>query len=108
MSPTINSGHKKILSSTNSPNTEDKIISIPYSLRNKYTNIRLPISILNPLISSLSPSIRSNGARFLSIKDNKNHKDIQTASLSKEAALFMRRLNRLEKTTINSNINATS
>lgn len=43
-------------------------INIPYSLKNRYTNISLPISMLNPLISSLSPSNRSNGARFVSIR----------------------------------------
>jgi len=48
-------------------------ITIPYSLRNKYTNISLPISILKPLISSLSPSSKSKGARFLSISDRINH-----------------------------------
>jgi len=49
-------------------------ITIPYSLKNKYTNISLPISTLNPLINSLSPSSKSKGARFLSIKDKVSHK----------------------------------
>lgn len=44
-------------------------ITIPYSLKNKNTNEILPISILNPLINSLSPSIKSKGARFVSIKE---------------------------------------
>jgi hypothetical protein len=43
-------------------------IIIPYSLKNKKINVVLLISILNPLISSLSPSRRSNGARLVSIK----------------------------------------
>jgi len=51
---------------------------IPYSLRNKKTKDKLPNSILNPLISSLSPSKRSKGARFVSIKDNKNQITNQT------------------------------
>jgi hypothetical protein len=52
----------------------DNTIIIPYSLKNKKTNDNLPISILNPLINSLSPSNKSNGARFVSIKDKSTHR----------------------------------
>lgn len=45
----------------------------PYSLRKRKTKSTLPSSMLNPLISSLSPSSRSKGARFLSIKHSKAH-----------------------------------
>jgi hypothetical protein len=57
---------------------------IPYSLKNKNTNVRLLISILNPLISSLSPSNKSKGARFVSMRERANqranHKIIISAS----------------------------
>jgi len=56
---------------------------IPYSLRNRYTNINLPISILNPLINSLSPSNKSKGARFPSIKMKINITTSQTTDTSK-------------------------
>jgi hypothetical protein len=42
---------------------EKKIIS-PYSAKNKRTNPPLANSILNPEINSLSPSLKSNGARL--------------------------------------------
>lgn len=45
---------------------------IPYSPRNNKTNPTLPISMLNPLINSLSPSAKSKGARLVSDKINKN------------------------------------
>ena len=51
----------------------DRTIIIPYSLKNRKTNDSLPISILNPLISSLSPSNKSKGARLVSIKESRNH-----------------------------------
>lgn len=44
-------------------NIEKKII-IPYSDRNSNTNPLLEYSILNPEISSLSPSLKSKGARL--------------------------------------------
>jgi hypothetical protein len=55
---------------------------IPYSLKNKKININLPISILNPLINSLSPSSKSKGARLVSIKDTKTHKISQIKFIS--------------------------
>jgi hypothetical protein len=50
---------------------QDITIIIPYSLKKRKINNRLLISILNPLISSLSPSSRSKGARFVSIRENR-------------------------------------
>jgi len=41
-----------------------KKIRIPYSLKNKRTKEILENSVLKPLTNSLSPSARSNGARF--------------------------------------------
>jgi len=41
-----------------------KKIKIPYSLRNRRTKEILENSVLNPLTNSLSPSAKSNGARF--------------------------------------------
>jgi hypothetical protein len=46
---------------------------IPYSPKNRNTKDKLLISVLNPLISSLSPSIKSNGARLQSIINNTPH-----------------------------------
>jgi len=61
-----------------SPNTIKSVIIaiteiIPYSLKKIRTNMDLPISTLKPLISSLSPSKRSKGARLLSINESKIH-----------------------------------
>lgn len=64
--------------------TRDIIIIMPYSLKNKNTNINLPISTLKPLISSLSPSNRSKGARFVSIKESKSQIPLHKNSNSKE------------------------
>ena len=52
---------------------KEKAKIIPYSPKKRSTNPTLPISILNPLISSLSPSAKSKGARLVSDKINKNH-----------------------------------
>ena len=40
--------------------------------------------MLNPLINSLSPSSRSNGARFLSIKHRITHINPQTIEISEQ------------------------
>jgi hypothetical protein len=52
----------------------EKKIIIPYSAKNKKTNKEEPNSRLNPEISSLSPSLKSKGARLVSatqvIKNN--------------------------------------
>jgi hypothetical protein len=45
----------------------------PYSNKNNRVNPPPPYSILNPEISSLSPSLKSNGARFLSATITRNH-----------------------------------
>ena len=52
---------------------KEKAKIIPYSPKKRSTNPTLPISILNPLISSLSPSAKSKGARFVSDKIKRNH-----------------------------------
>jgi len=49
--------------------------------------ISLPISILKPLINSLSPSKRSKGARFLSIKEMIIHKINQNVIISNSFSL---------------------
>lgn len=41
---------------------------IPYSPKNRKVNPIEEYSTLNPLINSLSPSLKSKGVRFLSIK----------------------------------------
>jgi hypothetical protein len=55
---------------------------IPYSLKKIKTNNKPPISTLNPLISSLSPSNKSKGARLVSIKETRVHKTIQNNKIS--------------------------
>jgi len=60
----------------------DEIMIIPYSLKKIKTNKILLISMLNPLISSLSPSNRSKGARLVSIHIRNTHKIIQTNETS--------------------------
>ncbi len=62
----------------------DITIIIPYSLKKRYTNNNLPISTLNPLISSLSPSSKSKGARFVSIRDKIIQNLIQIIKISVE------------------------
>ena len=53
-----------------------KKIIIPYSAKNKRMKPLEPNSILNPEINSLSPSLKSNGARFVS--DTQFKKTIKT------------------------------
>lgn len=47
---------------------------IPYSARNNKTNPAEPNSTLNPEINSLSPSLKSKGARFVSATHLRNTK----------------------------------
>lgn len=63
---------------------------IPYSLKNTSTNRTLLISILKPLISSLSPSKRSNGARLLSIKHKIIHMNAQITEGSEHVKKLLR------------------
>jgi len=65
--------------------------SIPYSLKNNKTKIDLPISKLKPLISSLSPSKRSKGARFLSIKEIISHVQAQRIKTSKLTNILLKK-----------------
>lgn len=62
---------------------------IPYSPKKRSTNPTLPISMLNPLISSLSPSAKSKGARLVSDKIKRNH----TRKLKKQKNLNTEILN---------------
>lgn len=55
---------------------KEKKIRIPYSPINKKANRFLPYSTLKPETNSLSPSPKSKGARFLSAKQEINHKEI--------------------------------
>jgi len=70
---------------------------IPYSLKNKKTNDSLPISILKPLISSLSPSNKSKGARFVSIKDIIIHKLVHIINSSKPVSISLFSMNPLSR-----------
>jgi len=62
---------------------------IPYSLKNKNTKVNLLISILNPLINSLSPSHKSKGARFVSIRERTNHNNNQITIISTSKGLAL-------------------
>lgn len=83
---------------------------IPYSLRKSNTNKSLPNSILNPLINSLSPSRRSNGARLLSIRQVTLHNMTHTKinSILVWDSLFNVLCFNLEKTTRTSTTSETS
>ena len=65
---------------------KDKNKIIPYSPRNKKTKPELPNSILKPLISSLSPSAKSKGARLVSeiIRINQKIKKAQNPKPEKD------------------------
>jgi hypothetical protein len=69
--------------------TKENAKIIPYSPKKRSTKPTLPISMLNPLISSLSPSAKSNGARFVSDKIKINH----TKKLKKQKNLNVETLN---------------
>lgn len=56
---------------------------MPYSLKNSKMKFKLPISMLKPLINSLSPSTKSKGARFTSIRDKSSHNTIHNKTSSK-------------------------
>lgn len=80
---------------------KDKKRIIPYSPKNKKTKPELPNSILKPLISSLSPSAKSKGARLVSetIKINQNIKKIQNPNPEKDKEKELQ-ITRKEKTKI--------
>jgi hypothetical protein len=55
----------------------EKSKTIPYSAKNKRTNPLAPYSTLKPEMSSLSPSLKSKGARLVSATQlNQNIKKI--------------------------------
>lgn len=74
-----------------------KTIIIPYSLRNKNTKVNLLISILNPLINSLSPSNKSNGARLVSMRERINQRTNQTTRISTSRPRFLLKEKELKK-----------
>jgi hypothetical protein len=77
-----------------------KTIIIPYSLRNRKTKVKLLISILNPLINSLSPSSKSNGARFVSIRERINQRINQIITISTSILMFLLKEKDLKKVKI--------
>jgi len=83
---------------------------IPYSLKNRNTKVRLLISILNPLINSLSPSSKSNGARFVSIRERINQRinQITINSLSNRVFPLKEKDPKKDNTTKKTKIKATS
>lgn len=95
---------------TKTKEKEDKTSIIPYSLKNKKTNTKLPISILNPLINSLSPSKRSNGARLVSIKLRTSQTPLQqkSSSVLSASSIFSIKVLPALKRTKNTKISATS
>lgn len=87
-----------------------KTIIIPYSLRNRNTKVRLLISILNPLINSLSPSSKSKGARFVSMRERINQRINQRIinSTSKAVLLLKEKALKKERAIMKTKIRATS
>lgn len=83
---------------------------IPYSLKKIKTKSKPPISILNPLISSLSPSNKSKGARLVSIKETKIHKVIHRSKISVRSitSMVIEKELIIDKTIIKIKIRATS
>lgn len=77
--------------------------TIPYSLKNKTTNKDLPISTLNPLMSSLSPSSKSNGARLFSINEINSHSQAQKNKIS-TLARFLKKKNLFRDPKANKNV----
>jgi hypothetical protein len=68
-------------------NTEvrnEKLRTIPYSLRKIKINRLLPNSTLNPEMSSLSPSLKSKGARLTSATIEINHSGNKNKATAKE------------------------
>ena len=63
---------------------KEKLKTIPYSLRKIKINKLLPNSTLKPEISSLSPSLKSNGARLTSATTEINHRGNRKAAIIKE------------------------
>lgn len=81
----------------------ENIKTIPYSAKNKRTNPLDPYSILNPEISSLSPSLKSKGARLVSATHlNQNKIKIKKGNPEKnqelKVLLFCIPINRKKKT----------
>ena len=68
-------------------NTEvkkEKLRTIPYSLRKIRINSLLPNSTLKPEMSSLSPSLKSNGARLTSATIEINQRGNRNTASIKE------------------------
>jgi len=68
-------------------NTEvrkEKLRTIPYSLRKIKMNKLLPNSTLNPEMSSLSPSLKSSGARLTSATMEINQSGNRNMATAKE------------------------
>jgi len=86
------------------------MIIIPYSLKNKNTKVKLLISMLNPLINSLSPSNKSKGARLVSMRERINQRISQMATISTSKLRFLLKEKELkkDKTTRKVRIKATS
>lgn len=83
---------------------------MPYSLKNKKTKDTLLISILNPLINSLSPSNKSKGARFVSIKESTLHNKVHSVISSnlRTVSLFIWNPEKYINAEKNNKIRATS
>jgi len=63
---------------------KEKLRTIPYSLRKIRMNRLLPNSTLNPEMSSLSPSLKSNGARLTSAITEMNQSGNRNIATAKE------------------------
>jgi len=63
---------------------KENLRTIPYSLRKIRMNRLLPNSTLNPEMSSLSPSLKSNGARLTSATTEMNQRGNRNMATAKE------------------------
>jgi hypothetical protein len=63
---------------------KENLSTIPYSLRKIRINRLLPNSTLNPEMSSLSPSLKSNGARLTSATTEINQRGNRNIATTKE------------------------
>ena len=61
---------------------------LPYSVKYKKANFRAPYSILNPETNSLSPSAKSNGARFVSARHVINQQISTTIVVNQKICLY--------------------
>jgi len=79
-----NPANKTLPPKNNTEVRKEKLRTIPYSLRKIRINRLLPNSTLKPEISSLSPSLKSKGARLTSATIEINQSGNRNMATAKE------------------------